>query len=170
MTRRDVLKKIRNGAIGTLIVLLLLVGAGVGYTWYMGMQQPVEAAEEEVVETQRPTQITPTQPAPDAPVGVSSQMLTSPVKPGENASLTVKTNAGATCEITVTYGKKEETEKRSQDSGLSKKTANPYGIVAWSWTVEADRPLGSWPVEVTCANEVNSGYLKLDLVVGTEEA
>lgn len=170
MTRREVLIKVRNGAIGTAIVLLLLVGAGVGYTWYMGMQQPVEAAQEEEVASARPVAVTPSKPAPDAPVGVSSQMLTSPVEPGENASLTVKTNAGANCEITVTYGELDEEDKRSTDSGLTKKTANPYGVVSWSWTVEADRPLGTWPVEVTCANEEKSGYLRVDLIVGSEEA
>lgn len=170
MTRREVLIKVRNGAIGTAIVLLLLVGAGVGYTWYMGMQQPAAAAVEEAPETARPVAMTPSKPAPDAAVGVSSQMLTSPVKPGENASLTIKTNAGATCEITVTYGEIGEEDKQSTDSGLEPQEADIYGMVTWAWTVETSRPLGTYPVEVTCANEAKSGYLRVDLIVGAEEA
>ena len=42
-------------------------------------------------------------------------------------------------------------------------------MITWAWTVEASRPLGTYPVEVTCANEAKSGYLRVDLVVGSKE-
>lgn len=170
MTRRDVLRKIRNGAIGTLIVFVVMILAGVGYTWYMGTQATAEPVAEEIDEAVGPITRTPYQPAPDAAVGVSSQLLTSPVQPGENASLSIKTNPAANCEITLTYGELGEEDKQSTDSGLEPKVADAYGMVTWSWTVEASRPVGTWPVEVTCANEAKSGYLRVDLVVATEKA
>ncbi len=167
--RRAFLRWLRGAAIGTAIVFVLLVGAGVAYTWYMGMQP---APTPEVVEdttTTRPATVVARKMAPDAVVGVSKQMITSPVLPGENVSLTVKTNPEATCSIVVTYGKKGETEKQSTDSGLRDKVASEYGMVTWAWTVEADRPLGEWPVDVTCANEANSGALTVKLVLGEAE-
>ena len=167
--KKKVLRTIRNVAISFGVILVLLVGAGLAYTWYVGQQQPVIAEEEETVTQTTPAQRTPTKPAPDAVVGVSQQYLTTPVQPGENASLSLKTNANATCSITVTYGDIEEEEKRSTDSGLKDKVADDYGLVMWTWTVEEYRPYGEWPVEVTCANEVNSGYLRAFLEVAAED-
>lgn len=169
-TRRDILIKARNIAIGTVVVLVLLVGAGVGYTWYVGTQPVAEAATEEVAPApKRAARVSPSKPAPDAVVSVSSQLLTSPVVPGENASLSIKTNAGATCEITITYGEIGDEDKQSADSGLKPKVADEYGMATWTWTVEADRPLGEWPVEVTCANEKNDAYLRVNLEVASKK-
>ena len=167
MKRQAILRKVRNIAIGTVATFLVLVGGAVAYTWYMGTQSntvvstaaPLEAEE-------KPAPFTPRQSAPDAPVNVSTQMITSPVKAGENASITVKTNTNIDCTITVTYGKIGEEANQSRDSGLKPRTSDRFGMVTWTWTVEPGRPDGSWPVEVTCANEAKSGYVQAKLVVG----
>jgi hypothetical protein len=159
-------KVIRNTAIGIVALLMLTVGGGVAYTWYVG-----EYGTEVAPVTVTPPQAAPTapsmtrvKPAPDAVVSASIQMLTSPVAPGENSSVTVRTIPDAKCKITVMYG-----EVASQDSGLVAKTADEYGMVSWAWTVEESVPLGEWPVEVTCANAKNSAVVKGDLIVANAE-
>jgi hypothetical protein len=166
--KRRVLKILRNVLIGASVLTVLLVGAGLAYTWYVGQQAVVSeapVADEPVATVQ---QQGPHKPAPDAVVGISKQYITSPVTPGDNASLSVKTNAEASCEITVTYGKLTEEDKQSTDSGLRDRVADEYGLVSWTWTVESSRPLGTWPVEVTCANEEKSAYLQVDLVLSND--
>lgn len=164
---RRVLKHIRNITISVGVLLVLLVGAGALYTWYMGGQQV--APEAPVVETSKELTpvVAPRTVAPDAKVSLSTQSVTSPVRPGDNASITARTNPKAGCTITVTYGELGEKDKQSDDSGLYAKTADEYGMVSWTWTVESNRPQGVWPIEVTCANEANSAYLKAELVVKT---
>lgn len=150
------------------VVLVLLVAAGLAYTWWMGQQPTVPVEQAEVAEAPRPATVQTRTVAEDAPIGVSSQLLTSPVQPGENASLTVKTNPNAECAVTVTYGKAGDISAQSTDSGLRPRVADAYGMTTWTWTVESSRPLGSWPVEVTCANAKNSAYLRVMLDVATE--
>lgn len=162
--RRRVLKFIGKIFLSIFIILLVFVVAGALYTWFMGKQQPPQQAVISQEETPAPTIKAPVV-APDAIVSVSAQSVTTPVKPGDNASIVVKTNPEATCTITVTYGEVGEEEKQSDDSGLIKKVSDEFGIVSWAWTVEADRPQGTWPIEVTCANIKNSAYLKSDLVI-----
>ena len=45
------------------------------------------------------------------------------------------------------------------------KTADEYGVVGWSWTVEANRSAGVYPVDITCARDGMSGYRRADLEV-----
>ncbi|MEO5499004.1 MAG: hypothetical protein ABIR46_00725 [Candidatus Saccharimonadales bacterium] len=155
------LKRARNIAIGAIVMLVILIGAGIGYTWYMGENaaqnpQAFAVAGEAVV---RPA-VEPSKPDPTAKVGASVQMLTSPVVPGSNASVMIRTNPGATCVITVEYDKVP-----SKDSGLTQKTADEFGMVEWAWTVEDTTPLGKWPVTMTCANQKNSAMTRGDLEV-----
>lgn len=162
VNKARILKRIRNVLLGIVVLTVLLVGGGVAYTWYMG-QQPVEntaAVAQPVASPAPPPVITPTRPAPDAKVGASVQMITSPIAPGSNASITIKTNPEAVCTIKVVYDKIE-----SKDSGLSPKTANEFGMAEWTWTVEPSVPAGKWPVKVTCANEKHSAMVQGDLVV-----
>lgn len=149
----------RNIAISVAVLLTLAIVGGVGYTWYMGkyakvepsaIAAPADALPEPVVEVRKQ--------APDAVVSASVQMITSPLEPGMNAMITVKTNNEAKCTIKVVYDKTPST-----DSGLVEKIADEYGMVNWTWTVEPTAPLGSWPVWVTCANEKNSAAVKADL-------
>ncbi|OYW85723.1 hypothetical protein B7Z17_01795, partial [Candidatus Saccharibacteria bacterium 32-49-10] len=98
---------------------------------------------------------------PDAPIGIALQSFSSPVARGMNSAITIKTNADAACSIKLTYNNKE----LSKDMGLIPKTADEYGVATWSWKVESGRPPGTYPVEVTCANDKNIGYYMARLVV-----
>lgn len=145
------------------ILLVLLVGAGLGYTWYVGRYKPAK-----IVETPAPASKSITKPKntidENAKVGVSSQTFTDKVVIGKNASISIKTNPLAACSIRVEYNKEAST-----DSGLVPKKADEYGVASWGWTVETSRPVGKWPVTVTCANAKNSGVLTLDMNVVASE-
>jgi len=158
LSKGQVAKRIRSIVISTVVLLVLLVAGGAFYTWYMGQQAEVSSAIAEPVAAPTAPTITPRTPTPDAKVGVSVQMITSPLTPGSNASITVRTNAAAKCTISVVYD-----NVASTDSGLVPKAADEYGMVSWTWTVEEMAPLGSWPVVVTCANAKNSAVVKADL-------
>jgi hypothetical protein len=154
-------KAIRNTLIGVLVLLVLAVGGGVAYTWYNGQNSTVDtAAIATPVEPKPAPVIKPIKPAADANVSASVQSLTSPVKPGSNASVNVKTLAGAKCDIIVEYNK-----IKSKDSGLITKNADDFGIVAWAWTVESSVPYGKWPVKITCSRNDKSAVVQADLIV-----
>ena len=144
----------------TLLVLtIVFMGAGLAYAWYTSQKSP------DVVTPAPPKPATKkisTSPVvdPKTPVGVSVTVLTSPIKAGSNASSTVKTKPLAACSIKVEYDKKPST-----DGGLVPKSADEYGVATWAWTVEQGRPAGTWPVDVTCARDGKSGYVRGDLVI-----
>ncbi len=133
---------------GTLLLIFVLVG--LVYTWWIGKQTQVEVPD---VPVSRPISKAPSVIQDDSQVGVALQSLTTPVKPGENVAMMVKTNPKAACSILVTYNN----DQPSADKGLVPKTADEYGTVSWSWKVEENRLPGTWPATVTCANATNSG-------------
>ena len=85
-------------------------------------------------------------PAGQQQLSVTLVSLTSPVRPGNAASIIVKTAPSAACTITVTY-KSGPSEAR----GLIPKTANEDGIVGWAWIVGTRTTPGEWPITVTCS-------------------
>ncbi len=146
----------------TIVVLLVVFGsAGFVYTWYIGQNTTVEEIKVPDTAVNR-TLATPPTPTEESQVGVAVQALMSPVKVGENTSLSIRTLPQVACSIIFTYG---ETNKRSADTGLIPKIADEYGLVEWTWRVSEDVPAGTWPVEVTCANGSKSAYSRSDLVV-----
>lgn len=153
--------------ISIIVLLALFVGGGVGYTWYMGEYGP-KVTSAAMPPAEKPASsvqvIKPRKPAPDAAVGASVYALTSPVAPGANASITVKTTPTATCTISVTYDK-----TASKDSGLIPKTANDFGVVSWTWTVDEAAPVGKWPAKVTCQYGQKSAVVVGELVVATTQ-
>lgn len=155
------LKLARNIALTVVSLLIVVVGGGLAYTWYMGEHagENSKAFADETTASVQP-KISVPKVNQTAVVGASVQMLTSPVTPGSNASIMVGTNPQASCVIVVEYDK-----VRSKDSGLTEKKADEYGIVEWAWTVEPTAPLGTWPVTVTCANQKNSAMVRGDLKV-----
>jgi len=117
--------------------------------------------EEQIVSNKSGVEaLQPIQSDPYANVGVSVQALTSPIKHGSEASITVKTNQRALCKIRVEYNKVAST-----DENLVDKNADEFGLVRWDWYVEDSVPIGKWPVEVTCYKNEKSGYVKGDLNV-----
>lgn len=152
----DSVKKALFTALG---LIVLMIAVGVLYTWYVG-EQP-RPADPPARTSPRAPVITKPVVDPTTPVGVSVQSLTSPITPGSNAAISVRTKSGATCSIKVEYNKVAST-----DSGLKPKPADEFGVAGWTWTVEADAPLGKWPVEVSCERDKKVGivraYLELE--------
>ena len=148
-------------AFGVLVVVAGL--AGIGYTWYMSQQPLPDTAQPKAPAPTKATKVPVRTVNPDAQVGVVLQYMTTPLKPPANAALNAKTNAGATCTISVKYN-----NVAAEDTGLVQKTADEFGLVQWTWSVPVGTPLGSWPVEITCTNEKNSGYYKAALELVAE--
>lgn len=155
-------KTLRKVSISALVMLSVFILAGVLYTWTMGKIRPFESTLEQPapVKNSAPAIIEPTKPAENTPVGVALQSVTTPIAPGSNVTLIVKTKADATCKINVVYG-----DITSKDSGLMDRKADEFGTVSWTWTVEATVPVGKWPATVTCSRGDKSGVYVADLVV-----
>lgn len=142
-----VLKKIAI----TILVLVMLAGiAGVIYTYLNGRKEPPLLQNDAI--TKEVPKITHTLPAENAKEGVALVMLTSPVKAGENATMSVRTNARSKCLIEVKYG-----AVASKDSGLTPKYADDFGSASWTWTVEPTVPAGKHDATVTCVYNGRSG-------------
>ena len=139
-------KPVRNALISASILLLIFVGGGIAYTYFMGLPgaQDTIALAAPVTPTPAPV-INPTMPAENARESASVQAISTPVSVGTNASMTVRTNAKSTCTISVLYK-----DVPGTDSGLVNKTADEYGMVTWTWSVNKSVPIGEWPVKVTC--------------------
>lgn len=154
---------VRNTIISAVVILIVLIGGGLAYTYFFG-----PSAEDAPAVVTPPPAATPkplgqpSKPDPNAKVGASVQSLTSPVAQGENASITVRTTPTAKCVISVVYD-----NVASKDSGLTSKVADEYGIATWTWTVEKTVPAGKWPVKVTCEFNNKSAVVQTDLTVQT---
>ena len=75
---------------------------------------------------------------------ISLVSLTSPIKRGATATLSIKTTPGAYCTITVIYK-----SGPGQAAGLGPKTAGSDGRVSWSWKVGTNTTPGTWSIVVT---------------------
>jgi len=159
INKKRIVRSIRNISISVGVLVAILVAAGAAYTWFIGRNQ-APAVTTATTDTTLTPVVKAVDPAPNAPEGASVQSITSPVAPGSNASVTVKTNPGSWCTITVVYDKTAST-----DSGLAGKTADEFGSVSWTWTVDATAPVGKWPVTVTCLRNKLSAVVVGDLVV-----
>jgi hypothetical protein len=156
--RSGALRTVRNIAITVVVLLVLFVGAGVGYLYITGNSNDTNANQTPPPPPPETGLPKPVKPAPNAPENAAVEVLTSPVAVGSNASISVKTNAGSTCTISVTYN-----NVPSKDSGLITKNSDDYGNVTWAWTVDKTAPVGTWPVKVTCVYNISK---KSAVVVG----
>ena len=102
----------------------------------------------------KPDVLKPVKPADNAPEGAAVESLTSPVKAGENVSISVRALPDSTCTIEVTYN-----NVPAKDSGLIAKKTNEYGFTDWTWTVPVNTPAGTWPVKVTCSYNGKTGVV-----------
>lgn len=139
-------RTVRNTALSALIMLVLFILLGVGYVLYSERQDsgPISTV---AVNKKEAEPVVPEPPAPraDATEFAAIEALNTPVKAGTNTSVSVKTLATSKCTIAVSYK-----DVPSKDSGLVPKTADKYGSITWSWTVEPTASVGNWPVNVTC--------------------
>src|SRR3989442_15623076 len=86
--------------------------------------------------------------------------LSSPVSPGNPASMTIKTVASARCQITVQY-----LSGPSKAKGLIPQEADSQGQVTWTWLVGSGTTPGTWPIIVTCLSGKSQGRLQTSLTV-----
>jgi hypothetical protein len=155
------LRTFRNIAISVFVLLLIFAGAGVAYLLFIGgKSSDVQAQQTSPPPPEVSGLPTPKKPSPNAPESAGIEALSTPVKPGENSSVTIHTLPTSTCTIAVTYN-----NVASKDSGLIPKAANDYGNVTWSWTVDASAPEGTWPVKVTCTYNKKSAVVVGNLQV-----
>ena len=78
------------------------------------------------------------------PLKLNIASVTSPVAPGEKATLIAATLPGAKCTITVYYR-----SGPSEASGLDPKIADSKGKVSWTWKVAGTTPPGTYKIVVT---------------------
>jgi len=158
-------KAVRNTIISVVVLLVLLVGAGFVYTYFFGPTggEVADAPKPEPA----PTNALPkaAKVADNAPVGVSIASMLSPVAPGTNTSVSIRTLPESKCKVAVVYN-----DVPAADSGLAPKAADEFGTVTWTWKVSAATPEGTWPVDVTCERNGKSGMVRGDLVVAKKAA
>lgn len=152
-------RTIQRVVVSVSVLLVLLVGGAVVYVWYMG-QHPVQTEQKKIDTTPNAPVRNTYQPPADAVVAIVQQTFSATVVQGSNASLSIRTNPKAACQISVKVH-----NTALPDTGLVPKIADEFGIVDWSWTMPKNVLPGSWPVEVTCANEKKSAYYKAMLEV-----
>ena len=95
-----------------------------------------------------------------SPLPMSVKSLTKSAKPGDHAGITIATEDGAECKITVTYANGPSTA-----SGLEPAIAASNGYVSWGWTVDAGTPAGDWPIDIVCTRGGRTGELHEKLTV-----
>lgn len=159
--KRRILRTARNIAISAVVLVVIVVGAGVGYIWYTGQEAPAATAVTELPQPVVQQAAKRPLPSADAKASASIQQMTSPIAPGGEVALHVRSNPTATCSIAVEYNKVS-----SNDAALINKTTNDFGMVDWRWNVPVTAPKGKWPVTVTCSlDEARSAVVIGDLIV-----
>lgn len=93
-------------------------------------------------------------------LSISVVSLTSPVKPGANATLRIQTAPGADCSITVNYK-----SGPSQAAGLGAQIANSSGLVTWSWKVGTRTSPGVWNIVVVARHSGKTETLSIPFEV-----
>lgn len=71
--------------------------------------------------------------------------LTSPIKRGNKATLTISTTAGASCNLSYWT----PSGNASSADGLGTKTANAQGVCTWTWLISGSTKAGSGTLVVT---------------------
>ncbi len=101
---------------------------------------------------------TPTQAVTPEVVNMPSSFT---VTPGETASITAGTYASSNCSIIVNY-----LSGPSQAQGLSPQLADSSGQVKWTWIVGTNTTPGTWPIDVSCSlnGQTGSGTTNMTVV------
>ena len=153
-------RSVRNFFIGVIALSVIAFAIGAVYIWYIGRNGDDRFSNMQTGDTVKAPTLQASKVDENANVGVALQMISSPVTPGSEASISVRTNREAKCTIAVVYDK-----TTSKDTGLIEKTANEFGGVDWTWTVDKNAAIGKWPVTVTCKKNNKSGVYAADLQV-----
>jgi len=109
--------------------------------------------------TPKPTE--PTSTAEPIALTIEVVYLTSPISPGANASLSIRTVPGAACTIMVYYK-----SGPSQAAGLGPQNADGNGMAAWQWKVGTRTTPGVWRIVVTATVDGQRTTLEIPFEVG----
>jgi competence protein ComEC len=90
--------------------------------------------------------LSPSSATQSGPLGITILSVTSPVAPGDTATLSAMTSPGAHCTITVYYK-----SGPSKASGLGPADADGAGRISWTWTVGMNTTPGNWKIVVTAS-------------------
>ena len=148
--KNRIARRIKIAITVAVIPVLVIAGLAALYIWL----KPVNKNLDQTTVSQNgpiPTIKKPPKLADNVPFGSSIQSITSSVASGANASITLRSLEGATCSIKVVHrndmGKEADIVK---DSGLADKTADEFGVTAWTWTMPVDAYIGEWQADVMC--------------------
>jgi hypothetical protein len=83
---------------------------------------------------------------------LSITKLTSPVKPGDDATVAIKTDPGALCKIEVKLKSGPSTA-----AGLKSQRADDKGVATWSWKIAPNAAVGDWPVTINVSSKGAKG-------------
>jgi len=143
--------RVAAGIIGAVLLML-------GIVLYLTPPPPPPTPTPSPTET--PTANTPVPTATDAPTSTPTPMtgfevvaLTSEVRAGEFASVTIHTAAGTLCDLA--YETPVGTESESDD--LKAKVADNDGLCSWTWRIAAQTIPGTGTLTIT-ANGVTESY------------
>jgi hypothetical protein len=154
-------KSLRRAGVSFVVLAVISLTAGIGYTFYADRKSSVTLASTPYSAT-TPQLIKPKVPPANAKVGVAVETFSSLVKPGSDASISVRTTSGSTCKIDVRYN-----NLPAHDPGLTPQTADDFGTASWTWTVSPATPTGMWPVKITCSRGGQSGVVQVTLAVNS---
>ncbi len=145
-------------------LILLIVGLFLLWLW---LNKPQVAGNKALDAPSQPRQqLTTHKPPANTPIGSTIQSISSPIAPGGNASLTLRTTESAVCNIKVVHLDDKMNEvARVTDSGLGDKKADDFGVVMWSWTMPAGAAIATWHADITCTRGDKSTRSLGDIVV-----
>jgi len=153
-------KTVKNGLISIIVLLALTFVGSSAYVYYIDLHNKPAVATATVDTSKQLHPIVAVKQDPNAPVGVAIEVISSPIPRGGEALASVKSYPNATCVIKVMYNNVASTE-----TGLESKVADDFGVVSWSWNVSGAVPIGSWPVDITCAHHSKSGYVQGSILI-----
>lgn len=146
-------------------LLVITVVVGLIYVWLIGLQaKPLTTTTTQ--KTAQQNSLTPHKAPDNIQIGSSIQSLSSPISPGDNASLSVRTTEGAVCAVKIIH--LDDTQKelaRVNDSGLGDKTADEFGLVTWTWTMPSNAAIAKWTADVYCTRGDKSTHSVGELIV-----
>ena len=131
---------LRNVTVSVLALGMLAIVAGILYTYLAHDPAPIDSPTPTTNYTGA-SLFQPKPANPKSPAHASVQSMSSPVKAGEAVSLSVRTNAGATCAVKL---------DRAVGGVIPDAVADVYGIVMWSWQTTPKTQVGTVGVTVTC--------------------
>lgn len=149
-TARKASQRLFYMAVSAGISLVVLVAAGAAYIYFTGgnTERQVQVPKPDVVAN---SPVKPPKESPDAPASAVIEEISSPVKPGAEASVSVQTNVKAKCSIQVAYAESGVTKLYSDAAGLEPKIADDFGSVSWSWKTKGLTNLNKRTVVITCS-------------------